>query len=87
MEGVSIDALLDDFGEFRVLQLLPSAPGKPARRRRRLPPGSSLRRSAKVGFTADALLKRFHVRVVSGSLMLPDPYRCPALRQPHAAWL
>jgi hypothetical protein len=75
IEGLSIDALLDDRGDFRILQLLSPSPNRPVKRRRPLPPGSSLKRSVKVGFTADAKWQGFQVAVTKSSITMPDPYR------------
>ena len=121
MTGLSVDGMLDDSGDFRVLKLSPSErkgkrllataaaatavcltsrsfwkcslifsgtdvllgtqcfhlPRLPTvqRKRRPLPSSSSLRRSVRVGFTADVKLPAFDVAVVDSSVLLPDPYR------------
>jgi len=45
------------------------------KRRRPLPAGSSLKRSVKVPFTADAKLSGFEVTVTDSTITMPDPYR------------
>jgi len=45
------------------------------KRRRPLPACSSLKRSVKVPFTADAKLSGFGVTVTNSTITMPDPYR------------
>ena len=107
IKGLTLDGMLDDTGEFRILQLLPSdKPGEmtaafvhsqilptsfsnffkrlislcrcdlpAARRRRPLPPSSSLKRAVRVGFTADAKLAGYNIRVTDSHIVMPGPYR------------
>ena len=106
IRGLTLDGMLDDTGEFRILQLLPSADSKPgevtdfairaqlspaacqqvsdvkfhgvthaARRRRPLPPSSSLKRAVRVGFTADTKLAGYNIKVSDSHIVTPGPYR------------
>jgi hypothetical protein len=86
IKGLTLDGMLDDSGEFRILQLLPS--NKPARRRRPLPPSSSLKRAVRVGFTADAKLAGYNVTVSDSHIVMPGPYREIAGGDVHiSGWL
>ena len=46
-----------------------------ARRRRPLPPSSSLKRAVRVGFTADAKLATYNIKVSDSHIVMPGPYR------------